>query len=201
MANEKGLTKAGTADIAKPTEVDMSALFKSMGISGDEAQGFEQTQSGGVTRWLNLKAFMADPSAPQNKAVKGNGKAFGGLLLGRQDIEVDDDQSGELNADGQKVRYFYTLKLISPCPVTHKDDSGQTVETIAEKGDIIAIGERFSLRKWRELCDNGGLYAVVVQPHSRINVGGGHTMWTFATWEKELRRPMKVKAELVKTPF
>jgi len=197
--NESALVKTDSTAVVKQ---DTALLLKTLGFEGEDAAGFEQTQSGGITRWLDLKSFQADPNAPQNKPVKGNGKAFAGILLGRQEIEVGDDESGEVNADGIKVRYSYSLKLMSPCPATYKDD-GETIAVIAQPGEIISVGERFTLRKWRDLCENGGVYAVVVRPHSRIRVGGGHTMWTFDTFEKTLRPPINLRAELVaaKAPF
>lgn len=194
--NDKALTKVDGAGLAKPGEIN--SLLREMGMTEDESAQFEQVQTGGVTRWLNLKAFQEDPSLPQNKPVKGTGAAFGGILLGRQEMQ---DEQGEENADGMRVRYFYTFKLLSECPVTFKEGE-EVIETIAKPGEIISVGERHALRNLRELTENGGVYAVVIRPHSRISIGRGQTMWTFDMWQRVIKPPIKVKAELVqKTPF
>lgn len=173
---------------------ELAALMGSIGISPEEAQGLEQVQSGGLTKWIDLRAFQVDPDAPREKPVKGNGQAFAGGLLGMQEIE--DEESGELNADGIKVRYFYNIKLMTPCPVAYKNENKEEVTEIAQPGEIIAVGERHALRGLRELATDGGLYVVVIRPHSRIKVSPSRTMWTFDMWKKVVRPPMKVKAEL-----
>lgn len=174
----------------------LAAMIGSLGISPDEAAGMEQVQSGGLTKWIDLRRFQADPNAPREMPVKGDGefKAFAGGLLGIEEIE--DEDSGELNADGVKVRYFYNIKLMTPCPVAYKNENKEEVKEVAQPGEIIAVGERHALRGMRELATDGGLYVVVIHPHSRIKVSPSRTMWTFDMWKKTIRPPMKVKAEL-----
>jgi hypothetical protein len=177
---------------------ELAALMGSLGIAPDEAQGLEQVQSGGLTKWIDLRRFQVDPEAPREKPVKGGGefKAFAGGLLGIEEIEVDEGEQGEINADGVKVRYFYNIKLMTPCPVAYKNENKEEVKEIAQPGEIIAVGERHALRGMRELATDGGLYVVVIKPHSRIKVSPTRTMWTFDMWKRTIRPPMKVKAEL-----
>jgi hypothetical protein len=191
---EKALTKT------KVKGDDFEALAATLGIGvGDEALTFEKVSSGGVAKWVDMRAFQSDPNAPQGKAVTGNGKAFSGVLLGMGAVEVGEDDNGEIDeTTGVKVRYFYTLKLVSPCPVTFKDDSGADQAAIAEPGDIVSIGERFALKTWRDLVKDGGSYAFVIRPHSRIK-RGSRTMWTFDIWKKVLRAPAN-RTELVANP-
>lgn len=155
--------------------------------------GAETIQMGGITKWVDLTKFQQDPEAAQGVPVKGNGKAFAGALLSRQEIEVADDESGELKNDGTKVRFFYLLRLVAPCPVTYKDDNKDTIEEEAQPGEIVAIGERHHLKPLRDLCDDGGLYVVVIKPHSRVKIGGKKTMWTFDVVKKTLRQPVKMQ--------
>lgn len=166
-----------------------------------DMEGAETISMGGVTKWVDLRKFQDNPNAAQNQAVKGNGKAFAGALLSRQEIEVDEDQSGEVKADGTKVRYFYLLRLASPCPVTYKNEEKETIEETAEMGEIVAIGERHHLRALRDLCDDGGLYVLVIRPHSRVKIGGGQTMWTFDIVKKTIRQPVKMQVIPAKAPF
>lgn len=172
-----------------------AALLKGLGIAPSDLEGLEQVQSGGVQKWLNLKAFQENPNAAQNQGVKGTGKAFAGVLLARQ--EIPDDENGEPNADGVNVRHFYTIKLLAECPVTVKNEDGSTLEEVAQPGDIIAVGERHALRAMKEMTEDGGAYIVVIRPHSRIKIGGGRTMWTFDMFKKVVRPPQRVRAELV----
>jgi hypothetical protein len=195
----KAMTKTTTAaaldqtmQVVKAAEIDVSTV---------DMEGAETIAMGGVTKWVDLRKFQADPNAPQGEPVRGNGKAFAGALLSRQEIEVDDKQAGEVKADGTKVRFFYLLRLAAPCPVTYKDEDKETVEETAEVGEIVAIGERHHLRPLRELCDDGGLYVLVIQPHSRIKIGGGQTMWTFNIVKKTLRQPVKMQVIPAKAPF
>lgn len=182
---------------------DTQALLKSLGLSKEDSEGFEQIQTGGITKWIDLRAFQSDPMAPREKPVKGNNKAFAGALLGRHEIEVDDSEQGEINADGTKVRYFYTFRLMSECAVAYKNEDKEEVREIAKPGEIIAIGERHHLKTLREHTEDGGLYIFVIRPHSRVKIGAGRTMWTFDIAKKTVRPPLKVKAELVqaKAPF
>lgn len=195
----KALTKAGTG-----TQLDQTmAVVKAANIDVGtvDMDGAETISMGGVTKWVDLRAFQEDPNAAQNKPVKGNGKAFAGALLSRQEIEVSDSESGEVKADGTKVRFFYLLRLAAPCPVTYKNEEKETIEETAEVGEIVAIGERHHLRPLRDLCEDGGLYVLVIQPHSRIKIGGGQTMWTFNIVKKTVRPPVKMQVIPAKAPF
>lgn len=197
-AESNALAKTGPANgelVEKRKSGETTAMLKQLGFSASEIEGFEQVQTGGVSKWLNLRAFQEDPNAAQNKAVNGNGKAFAGLLLGRQ--EIVDEEGSETNADGVAVRYFYTLRLISPCPVTVKNEEGHTEEQVAQPGEIINVGERHALKALKEWSEDGGQYIVAVRPHSRIKVAGSRTMWTFDVHRRVMRPPMRVKAELV----
>jgi len=181
-----------TTQIVKSAQIDLSTV---------DMEGAETIAMGGVTKWVDLKKFQADPEAPQGVPVKGNGKAFAGALLSRQEIEVDPEESGEVKADGTKVRFFYLLRLAAPCPVSYKNEEKETVEEIAEVGEIVAIGERHHLRPLRELCEDGGLYVLVIQPHSRVKIGKVQTMWTFNIVKKTLRQPVKMQVIPAKAPF
>jgi hypothetical protein len=195
----KALAKAGAA-----AQLDQTmTVVKAAGIDAAtvDMDGAETISMGGVTKWVDLRAFQEDPNAAQNKPVKGNGKAFAGALLSRQEIEVSDSESGEVKADGTKVRFFYLLRLAAPCPVTYKNEEKETIEETAEVGEIVAIGERHHLRPLRELCEDGGLYVLVIQPHSRIKIGGGQTMWTFNIVKKTVRPPVKMQVIPAKAPF
>ncbi len=195
----KALTKAGTG-----SQLDQTmSVVKAAGIDVGtvDMEGAETISMGGVTKWVDLRAFQEDPNAAQNKPVKGNGKAFAGALLSRQEIEVSDSESGEVKADGTKVRFFYLLRLAAPCPVTYKNEEKETIEETAEVGEIVAIGERHHLRPLRDLCEDGGLYVLVIQPHSRIKIGGGQTMWTFNIVKKTIRPPVKMQVIPAKAPF
>lgn len=200
MSNEITRTgQDGTAALAVSDE--MSKLLKSMGMKPTDVEGIEQVQTGGLTKWIDLRAFQKDPNAGQGVAVAGNGQGFAGILIGRQEIE--DEENGELNADGVKVRYFYNLKLVTPCPVSYKNENKEEVKEIAQPGEIIAVGERAKLAMMREWSEDGGTYLAVIRPHSRIKIQGGRTMWTFDMWKKVIKPPMKVRAELVaaRAPF
>ncbi len=181
-----------TMQVVKAAEIDLSTV---------DMEGAETIAMGGVTKWVDLRKFQVDPTAAQSQPVKGNGKAFAGALLSRQEIEVDDDQTGFVKDDGTKVRFFYLLRLAAPCPVTYKNEDKETIEEVAEVGEIVAIGERHHLRPLRELCEDGGLYVLVIQPHSRVKIGGGQTMWTFNIVKKTLRAPVKMQVIPAKAPF
>lgn len=181
-----------TMAVVKAAEIDVSTV---------NMEGAETIAMGGVTKWVDLRKFQEDPDAGQGEPVRGNGKAFAGALLSRQEIEVDDKQAGEVKADGTKVRFFYLLRLAAPCPVTYKDEDKETIEEVAEVGEIVAIGERHHLRPLRDLCDDGGLYVLVIRPHSRVKIGGGQTMWTFDIVKKTIRPPVKMQVIPAKTPF
>lgn len=169
------------------------AIVAAAGVDASlDMTGAEVIQSGGLTKWVDLRKFMADPKAGDKEAVAGTGAAFAGALLSRQEIPVKDTDSGEVKADGTKVRFYYLLRLVSPCPVAYKDENKNDVEEVAQPGEIVAIGERDKLRPLRDLCEDGGLYVIVIKPHSRIKIGGGHTMWTFDLVKKTLRQPAKL---------
>lgn len=200
MSDEtKALAKAGTG-----TQLDQTmAVVKAAGIDIGtvDMDGAETISMGGVTKWVDLRKFQADPNAAQGVPVKGNGKAFAGALLSRQEIEVGEDESGEVKADGTKVRFFYLLRLAAPCPVTFKNEDKETIEEEAQVGEIVAIGERHHLKPLRDLCDDGGLYVLVIQPHSRIKISAKQTMWTFNIVKKTLRPPVKMQVIPAKAPF
>lgn len=192
------MSKSDTKSLTKKAEAEgMTGLMAKLGLEGSEMEGFEPATVGGLTKWIDLKSFQTDPNAAQSTAVKGTGGGFAGILLTRQEMA---DDNGEPNANGERVRFFYTLRLVAPCPVTYKDEDKVEQKETAQAGDIVAIGERHHLKQWRELCDDGGIYAVVVRPHSRIKIGGGHTMWTFDTWKKVVKAPMKIHAEVMTKP-
>lgn len=181
-----------------------AALIKAAGVDMEDFGGMENAeviQSGGVTKWVDLRKFQVNPAAKDKEPVMGNGKAFAGALLSRQEIEVDDDESGEVKADGTKVRFFYLLRLLAPCPVTYKDENKETIEEDAEAGEIVAIGERHHLKPLRELCEDGGLYVLAIKPHSRIKISATRTMWTFDVVKKTLRAPVKMQVIPAKAPF
>jgi len=181
-----------------------AALIKAAGVNMDDFGGMDNAeviQSGGVTKWVDLRKFQVNPAAKDKEPVMGNGKAFAGALLSRQEIEVDDDESGEVKADGTKVRFFYLLRLLAPCPVTYKDENKETLEEDAEAGEIVAIGERHHWKPLRELCEDGGLYVLAIKPHSRIKISATRTMWTFDVVKKTLRAPVKMQVIPAKTLF
>jgi hypothetical protein len=181
-----------------------AALIKAAGVDMEDFGGMDNAeviQSGGVTKWVDLRKFQVNPAAKDKEPVMGNGKAFAGALLSRQEIEVDDDESGEVKADGTKVRFFYLLRLLAPCPVTYKDENKETIEEDAEAGEIVAIGERHHLKPLRELCEDGGLYVLAIKPHSRIKISATRTMWTFDVVKKTLRAPVKMQVIPAKAPF
>ncbi len=196
-------TKTLTTKAAATDQALQIAAAAGIDLATFDMGGSEVIQSGGLTKWVDLRKFMANPKAGDKEAVAGNGQAFAGVLLSRQEIPVKDTDSGEVRADGVKVRFYYLLRLISPCPVAYKDENKDDVEEVAQPGDIVAIGERNKLMPMRELCEDGGIYAIVIKPHSRIKIGGGHTMWTFDLVKKTLRQPAKLTVLQAggKTPF
>jgi len=198
--HEKQTNGNGATAIAKPAGMDsIMDSIKGLGFNTDNVT-VEHVQQGGVTKWLDLKQYMAKPDAAQNQPVGGNGEFFAGLLLGRQ--EMEDDKSEDINADGVKVRYFYTVKLgkmtdkMMKAHCTYKDEDGKAVKYDAKEGDIIAVGERHSLKTMRTWVDDGGLYFVIIRPHSRIGIGDGQTMWTFDVTRVVLKAPPP-KVEIV----
>ncbi len=191
-ANDSKETKALTTKQAAADQAMQIAQAAGIDLQTFDMGGAEVIQSGGLTKWVDLRKFMANPQAGDKEAVAGNGQAFAGVLLSRQEIPVKDTDSGEVRADGVKVRFYYLLRLISPCPVAYKDENKDDVEEVAQPGEIVAIGERNKLMPMRELCEDGGIYAMVIKPHSRIKIGGGHTMWTFDLVKKTLRAPAKL---------
>jgi len=198
---ETALAKpASVGELVKgdPTR-ETAALLRGLGLDPKAIEGYEQTQDGGITKWVDLKAFQLDPAAGNSDAVKGNGKAFAGYLIGRHEIE--DQENGEPNEDGVPVRHFYSIRLVSPCPVSYKNEQGERVREEAKAGEIVAIGERYALRDLRAWSDDahaGAVYQIVLQPHSRIKVkGGARAMWTFRVFRNVVRPPMKVRAEVV----
>ncbi len=192
MTDDANDSKALTTKQAATDQALALAQAAGIDLQTFNMEGAEVIQSGGLTKWVDLRKFMANPNAGDKEAVAGNGQAFAGVLLSRQEIPVGEKDSGEVKADGSKVRFYYLLRLISPCPVAYKDENKDAVEEIAQPGDIVAIGERNKLMPMRELCEDGGIYAIVIKPHSRIKIGGGHTMWTFDLVKKTLRAPAKL---------
>lgn len=187
--------------IAPKTIDQTSAMLQAAGLDAsmaNELQGAEVIQSGGVTKWVDLKAFQANPDVGDKDPVAGNGKAFAGALLGCQEIE---DDNGEPNNEGVKVRRYYLLRLLSQCPVSYQDENKETVEEVAQPGEIVAIGERAKLAPLRALCEDGGLYALIIKPHSRIKIRGGRTMWTFDVVKKTVRPPVKMTVVSEKPGF
>lgn len=183
-----------------PSQLDQTAaVVKASGLdltTFDMADA-ETIQTGGITKWVDLTAFQVNPNAAQNEAVQGNGRAFAGALLSRQEIEGPvDKETGEV-----KIRYFYLLRLVAPCPVSYKDENKDEINEEAQPGEIVAIGERHGLKPLADLCTDGGLYVVVIKPHSRVKIGGGHTMWTFDVVKKTLRQPVKMQIIPQKAPF
>lgn len=169
---------AGTVSKAKD-DGDVKSLkgaLSALGIDIDKLGPVEHVQQGGVTKWLDMKKYMVDPTIAQNMPAGANGDFFAGLLLGRHEIE---DEKGEENADGVLVRHFYTIKLATPAHCYYKDEDNKPVSMEAKPLDIIALGERHSLRALREWAADGGTYLVIIKPHSRIRIGGQQTMWTF----------------------
>lgn len=200
MAKEATAAKAATStELVKPNDPteEQKQLLKALGMGPDDQ--LEKVQSGGVTKWLDLAKFMADPKTPQGEPCKANGKFFAGGLLGVQ--EMEDEDAKEENADGVKVRYFYNLKLITPCPVTWKNENGERIEEEAQPGDIIAVGERHSLKEMRTMATDGGVYVVVIKPHSRIKINPKQTMWTFDMWRKVVRPAVKIVSQGQPVPF
>jgi len=156
----------------------------------DIDDSFEQIQTGGQDRWVHLEAFLEDPAA--KGPAHANGSVFAGVLTGKTEVEVGDDEpGGEDLPDGRRVRYFYTLVLRSPCPVMWREGGkGGSIQTaIAEVGTAVNIGERTKLRILRPLTEDGGQYLVVIKPDEKINVGRPQPMWTFGVWKKVLRQP------------
>ncbi len=203
MTENANETKAMTTKNAPVDQAMQIAQAAGIDLATFDMGGSEIIQSGGLTKWVDLRQFMADPTVNDKEPVAGNGQAFAGVLLSRQEIPVDEKESGELKADGTKVRFYYLLRLISPCPVAYKDENKDDVEEIAQPGEIVAIGERSKLMPLRELCDDGGVYAIVIKPHSRIKIGATRTMWTFDVVKKTLRQPAKLTVLKAgeKTPF
>ena len=195
----KEAEKPSTALTTK-TQIDsVAAVVKASGMDLTEFDmgDAESIQSGGITKWIDLKQFQVDPAAAQNAAVKGNGKAFAGALLSRQEIEDKPDKdTGEV-----KIRYFYLLRLVAPCPVSYKDENKDEVKEVAQAGEIVAIGERHGLKPLADLCNDGGLYIIAIKPHSRVKIGGGQTMWTFDVVKKTLRAPVKMQVIQAKAGF
>jgi len=196
--SEKSLVKKVAGQLDQSQAVITAA---NIDINEIDMSGAEVIQSGGVTKWVDLRSFQGDPKAGDKEAVNGNGKAFAGVLLSRQEIPVGEKDSGEVKADGTKVRFYYLLRLVAPCPVSYKDANKDTIEEVAEPGEIVAIGERDKLRPLRELTEDGGVYVCAIKPHSRIKIGGGHTMWTFDIVKKTIRPPMKMQIIPPKAPF
>lgn len=200
----KSVKGPGTVATTQDIEAAKAAFLKTLGASADDIAEVEQTQMGGVTLWIDLKQFQEDPAAPNNKAVKGNGKGWGGFLVGLNDIEVDEDNLSGAEprpSDGVMVRYFYTIQLTTTCPVVFKDENKVEQSRIAQPGEIVAIGERHQLKQWRPLIDDGGLYWYAVQPHSRIKIGGPNTMWTFNLYKRIVRQGRTVpRVEMIQAP-
>lgn len=164
------MNKTGSTEltrVAQMTETD-TALTES-GLSPTEIEGFEQTQSGGIRKWVELVP----------------GRVLAGVLMSRQQVEDE---------EGAKVSY--SIRLVRPYLIKYKNEAGTKLEEEAQPGEIVHLGERHTLTGLASWCDDGGLYAVAIRPHSKIPVGGGRTMWTFDIWRKVLRAA-PARAEIV----
>ena len=180
------------------SSADLAKLVTEMGLTAADAEGLETISTGGISKWINMKAFQDDPLAGQNAVVKGNGRSFAGFLIGRHEIE---DEKGEENAEGVKVRHFYTIRLTAECPVEYKDENGMKVEETAYAGEVVQIGERHQLKPLRNLADDGGLYWVLITPHSRVRIPGNQTMWTFGVQKKTFRPAARMIVRQERAPY
>lgn len=182
--------------VAKAEDAATAAARNAMKDLGVDLKGvvFEEVQSGGVAKWLDLSAYQEDPNASQNKPVKGNGKFFAGLLIGRFEMPAKDGNGVVNEETGEIVRHYYAIRVAQPTPVQVKDENNESRREMCAIGDVINVGHRHQLAKLKEYSDDieaGAQIAVVIQPHSRIRIGGGHTMWTFKVQRAVLRHPVK----------
>lgn len=159
-------------------------------------EGFEVVSTGGATRWVDMEKFR-ETGSRQGAPCKGNGKVIAGILMDMQKIAGINQETGEV-----ETRFFYNLQLVAPCPVIYKDEGGIPHEEEAKVGEVVALGERSKLEWMRECATDGGMYQILIVPHSKIPVGKGRTMWTFTAGKKALRAPTKVRVEsLAPLPF
>ena len=161
--DKKTVSKALTTTPKSDSDVLASVGFSS-------AESFVQTSTGEAAKWVDLVAFQVDTSIGRDKPVEANGNAFGGYLLTRDEY-IDDE--GEVMAS-------YSIRLTCDCPITVKGDAGP-VPGIAHAGEIVRLGERYSLQclgTWlKENVDN----VIVIQP-TRRSVIGRRTLWNFKIW-------------------
>lgn len=178
-------------------------FLKTLGMEKDLA-GFEQTASGQVTKWFDIRPMMSDPTVSDKEPTKAlPNVGFAGVLLGMGEMTVQEGEGGEEVEDEEtgevrKVRMFYFLRLQTTCPVTWKDEKNEEHTDMAQPGELIAVGERFAFKKWRALAADPGRYVVVAQPveRRRLRRNPKRLMWHFNLWEKELPRPTpKVRVE------
>jgi hypothetical protein len=126
---------------------------------GDSSQ-FEVVETSGATKWVDLQQFL-DQS--------WSGKAFSGYLMARRWYM---DQK-------EMKRHYYLLQLTSPCPVSFKDEHGESISWVAQVGEVVALGERTKLEILNTLLEQGGIRVVVIRPNAPIAINRGQTMWTF----------------------
>lgn len=177
MADEKALEKRRATGLVGEISAE---------LEGVNFEGAEVIATGGVTKWVDLREFMDDPDAGDKDPVKGNGKTFAGVLLSRERFGGE-----ETAVEDKKVRHFYRLRLVAPCPVVFKDENKDEISEIAKVGEIVCIGERHHLKLLQPLCEDGGEYLIAIRPNSRIAIGGGQTLWTFDVVKKTLVAPTK----------
>jgi hypothetical protein len=180
-----------------------NAVLSKLGLKPADLEGFEQTSSGEITKWFDLRQMMEDPKVSDKSPAKAKPNSFfGGVLMGVSEMKVDEGESGaeeitdEETGEVRTVRYFYFLRLTTPCPVTWKDDEGKEHSGTANPGDIIAVGERFAFKKWRQLVADGSYY-VIVQPTARrpLRKNPKRLMWNFNVWEKCLKLHPKLRVQ------
>lgn len=130
-------------------------------IDTSPAEKWAVVSIAGPAKWIDLEKF--------SKGKSWEGKSFTAALLTRNSYV---DVKGKLCG-------YYTLQLISSCPITYDDEDGERIEGIAEPGDLVQLRERAKLTKLSELLDIPGLHLLAIKPHSPISIGSGQTMWTF----------------------
>lgn len=200
------LVKASSKSELAAKDKEAAAFMAGLGLKVEDLRGFEQTASGDLTKWFDLRAMMEDPSIPDKLPAKAKPNVgFAGVLLGMGEMQVDPNEAGaeeiedEETGEVRSVRYFYFVRLISTCPVSWKNDNNEDKTAVAQPGEIIAVGERFAFKKWRALATDGGVYQVVVQPveRRRLRRNPKRCMWHFNVWEKTLKPAAKL---MVTTP-
>lgn len=157
-----------TQETKELTTLAKTDLTQAAGISVDD---LEVVQTGGILKWIDLSPFADDEN--------WRSKAFAGVLVGMDSIPMPEG----------KDREYYLIRLVSPCPVTYRDEDRTNVAEVAQAGEIVALAHRDKLRTLRDMATDGGTYLVVIRPHSKIKIGGGHTMWTFDIARKVIMPP------------